>query len=118
MWHKQRKFVVADVASAEELLDKFKGEVGTWCLCNGWRCQGCLWLNDSLSENGAQEYAVVREADMTQVESVTVSWMSREELGQFLRSLASQENPLILEVVTNTIESGEEHRRSRCPLCA
>jgi len=118
MWHKRRKFVVADVASPEELLDKFKGEVGTWCRCNGWRCQGYLWLNDSLSENGAQEYAVVREADMMQVESVTVSWMRREELGQFIRSLASQENPLHLEMVTNAIESGEEHRRSRCPLCA
>ena len=118
MWHKQRRFVVADVANYQELLDKFKGEVGTWCLCNGFRCQGYLWLNDSLSENGAQEYAVVREADLTQVESVTVSWMSRAELAEFMRLFVSDGLVLELGVVTNRIDTVEEHRKARCPLCA
>jgi hypothetical protein len=36
-----------------------------------------LFLNDSFSEDGAQEYAVVR--DGRQIESLTVSWMARAE---------------------------------------
>ena len=40
--------------------------------------QDLLFLNDSFSEDGAQEYAVVRQG--RQIEALTVSWMSRAEL--------------------------------------
>jgi hypothetical protein len=117
MWHKQRRFVVNNV-TRDELFDKFTGDVSTWCLCQGWRCEGLLWLNDSLSENGAQEYAVVRESDMSQVESVTVSWMSQKRLRDFINEFPAQDDHLNLGPVTNQLDTPGEHRAIRCPLCA
>jgi hypothetical protein len=116
MFHQNRRFVVADIARAGDLVQKFKGPIQTWTLCTGWRYKGWLWLNDSLSENGAQEYAVVKEADMVQWESITVSWASEE----FLRAVIQQldfgrlEGPFYSHI-TNLIETPEQH--GRCHLC-
>lgn len=44
----------------------------SWTLCTGFRCEGLLWLNDSTSEDAVQEYAVVRESDGKQIESITI----------------------------------------------
>ena len=117
MLHRNRRFVLANVAQAADLLQKFKGPVTTWTLCTGWRYQGWLWLNDSTSENAAQEYAVVREADMVQWESITVSWASPDFLRKFIGDLdrGEVEGPFYGQI-TNRIETPEQH--GRCELCA
>lgn len=62
----------------------------TWTLCTGWRVGDTLYLNDSTSENGAQEYAVLRVQPgvgclvVEQFESVTFSWMTFEEIKDFI----------------------------------
>ena len=76
MIHESRRFHLVVVDSVGQLVDDFKKY--TWTLCTGFSLQGFLFLNDSFSEDGAQEYAVVRDGQ--QIESITVSWMSRAEL--------------------------------------
>lgn len=75
MLHQHRRFGVITVQSAGELVENLTEH--TWTLCTGFSLQGLLFLNDSFSEDGAQEYAVVR--DGRQIESLTVSRMSRAE---------------------------------------
>ncbi len=75
MMHTNRVFQVIDVTTVEELTINLTEH--SWTLCTGFRLQGVLFLNDSLSEDGAQEYAIVR--DGRQVESITFSWQSRAE---------------------------------------
>jgi hypothetical protein len=116
MFHQNRRFVVADIARAGDLVQKFKGPIQTWTLCTGWRYKGWLWLNDSLSENGAQEYAVVKEADMVQWESITVSWATEEFLRKFIQDLEQGEiEGPYYGGVANRIETPEQH--GRCELC-
>ena len=55
----------------------------SWTLCSGFECLGFLYLNDSTSEDAAQEYAVVRKSDLVQVESITVSWMDADQIAAF-----------------------------------
>ena len=62
MIHKNRCFGVGNVQTIEELAEKLT--TATWTLCTGFRFQGLLFLNDSFTEESAQEYAVIREADM------------------------------------------------------
>lgn len=85
MIHDTRRFVITDVetiAALAELLTEH-----TWTRCTGFRLGELLFLNDSFSEDGAQEYAVVRSG--RQVESITVSWQSRAEAHNTIESLLS-----------------------------
>ena len=95
MFHDKRIWTVADIATPEMLAEKLADS--TWCCCNGWRCQGYLFLNDSTGADGAQEYAVVREADSMQVESLTVSWMKREECLEAIKEIVAsgKVNPVL-----------------------
>ena len=71
-----------------------------------------MFLNDSFSEDGAQEYAVVRDGQ--QIESLTVSWMSRAELHNTIDALL-EGSGVDYGPVDVTVEPADEHR---CPLCA
>ena len=85
MFHRNRKWSVADMTedlkarwdyaglSDDEALAKMLVHQ-TWCLCTGFRLGGYLYLNDSTSEDGAAEYAIVKEATGIQVESITFGW--------------------------------------------
>jgi hypothetical protein len=64
----------------------------SWTLCSGFRLGSFVFLNDSFSEDGAQEYAVFEAAPNddetnTQIESVTFGWMSDERARAFLMAL-------------------------------
>lgn len=84
MLHEDRRFGIFNLPDdLSEALAEFS-RCGTWTLCTGFRWRTLLLLNDSLSEDGAQEYAIVREATGEQLESLTVSWMTTECLGEFL----------------------------------
>lgn len=115
MIHEKRKYVVVDVASAEELAKKLTEM--TWCLCNGFRFDGLLFLNDAFSEDGAQEYAVIREKDMVQVESVTFSWINDQTKAQrIIERLVKDEQGEVLCRAAPTIQTSQEH--GRCRHCA
>ena len=83
MLHHHRRFAVTVVTSMEDLTEKLTQH--TWTLCTCFEYQRLLLANDSFSPDGAQEYAVYREA--RQVESLTVSWMTRERLQEVIEAL-------------------------------
>lgn len=85
MIHHHRTFGVSIVESLTELVDKLTEH--TWTLCTCFAYQGLLLANDSFSEDGAQEYAVYQ--DGWQIESLTVSWMTRERLAEVIQGLLS-----------------------------
>ncbi len=92
MIHGNRRFGVYEVASVGELVENFTQH--TWTLCTAFSLENLLFLNDSFSEDRAQEYAVVR--DGRQIESLTVSWMSRAEAHNtyHLKNLGLKVHPL------------------------
>ena len=83
MFHLNRTFGVTDVETAEELAESLTEM--TWTLCTGFRLQGLLFLNDSWSEDHAQEYAVVRESDLCQLESVTFGWCDKAQAISYIK---------------------------------
>jgi hypothetical protein len=85
MIHHHRTFGVSSVGSLDELVDKLTTR--TWTLCTCFAYQELLLANDSFSEDGAQEYAVYK--DGRQIESLTVSWMTRESLAEVIQDLLS-----------------------------
>jgi hypothetical protein len=105
----QSKFHLVEVDSVGQLVDDVVR--CTWTLCTGFLFEGLLFLNDSLSEDGAQEYAVVREG--RQIESITVSWLSRGEahntIDWLLRGGGEDCGP-----VSPTLEPAEDHHCSWC----
>ncbi len=76
MINEHRVYRVIDVETSQDLAEKLSTPGRTWCLCYAFRYKGLLFLNDAFSEDGAQEYAVVRESDNQQIESITFSWIS------------------------------------------
>jgi hypothetical protein len=89
----------------------------SWTLCQGFRLCGYLFLNDSTSENGAQEFAVVREEDCQQVESITFGWCTEERAAKhLLNALAGDCNEQMGAVHPWQIESRDQH--GTCYLCA
>lgn len=118
MLHKNRRWVVADVGSAEELAKMLTER--TYTLCAGFRYGGYLFLNDSFSEDGAQEYGVIKEATGKQVESITFSWCDYERALQLIREIARGDfdaeggfSGISLAVQVEALE-----RHGACPLCA
>jgi hypothetical protein len=75
MIHASRRFPLVEVDRVGQVVDDVKK--CTWTLCTGFSFQGLLFLNESFSEDGAQEYAVVRDGQ--QIASLTVAWISRAE---------------------------------------
>lgn len=110
MLHHHRRFAVTVVPSIEELTEKLIEH--TWTCCTCFEFQGLLLANDSFSEDGAQEYAVYREA--RQIESLTVSWMTRERLQEVIAALLRGEFTEYGSVAPLHTEPANEHT---CGLC-
>lgn len=83
MVHTKRCFNVAKASSVDELAEQITQS--TWALCTGFELDGYLFLNDSFTEDSAQEYAVVK--DCHQVESITFGWCSRERAAEHIRAV-------------------------------
>jgi len=107
-----RTYQITDVPDAAALATKLTEF--TWTLCTGFRLGGFLWLNDSTSEDGAQEYAVIREVDKQQVESITASWCDHAELVGFATQLAAGE----LETRMGQVAVCIDRFSHRCQFCA
>lgn len=120
MFHADRVWCVGPVASAEELACKLTET--TWCCCTGFELGGYLWLNDSTSPDGAQEYAVIKKPGSTgkpvQVESITFGWCDKvQALAYILLTLAGKDDHnSFCRVVEPVLQTPAEH--GRCPHCA
>jgi hypothetical protein len=124
MWHKKRIWGVEEVATPEDLARKLTRNPYPWSLCTGFVVSGhpdYLFLNDSLSESGVFELAIVRGGlDATvrrQIESVTVSWSTERKMLRLIRDALAgrlEGKTLIDEEVSASVESRTAHS---CGLC-
>lgn len=115
MLHKTRQWHIAKVETPEELAKKLTEM--TWCGCNGFSVVGhdnILFLNDSTSGDGAQEYAVTRNG--IQVESITFSWCNYEEALRYINECINGMGTEFSYVLPKTAINTSEHHR--CHLCA
>jgi len=116
MLHKNRVWGVGNIEDPEHLADMLTSY--TWTLCTGFRCGGYLFLNDSFSEDGAQEYGIINESTDMQVESITFSWCSYANALMHINSVVAgyydnQSIPGGIDLTTQ-IEPADKHE---CYLC-
>lgn len=111
MIHKSRRYSVRHYSSMDELVTHLTDM--TWCGCNAFEIEGVILANDSFSADGAQEYAVIREG--AQVETLTVSWMTPEELRLAIQRIIA--NPEEYETLSTEIPKFD-HPKGACYLCA
>lgn len=86
MMHKTRVFGVAEIADPAELAAKLQGQ--TWTACTAFKSGPYYFANDSFSEDGAQEYAVLREVSpgvLAQIESITFGWCTPEKALHYVK---------------------------------
>jgi len=113
MLFEKRRWQVADVDDAEQLAEKLTQH--TWTLCAGFRYRGLLYLNDSTCEDGAQEYCIIRESDMCQVETITFGWCNVQRALGHIKML-TESPPEEQGRFPVRVDTPEEH--GRCSLCA
>lgn len=121
MMYRTRRYLLTDVATAEELAEKLTRH--TWCLCQAFALDGpagrLIFANDSTSPDGAQEYAVLCvDVDGTrrQIESLTVSWCTEARLLAYIQQLQAGTLGVPFRTITNVFEDHAAH--GRCPACA
>ena len=119
MIHKDRTFNIK-TCSADEMIADFQ-HTRSWTLCSGWRVGDTLYLNDSFSEDGAQEYAVIRVMpdSAIQFDSVTFGWMTPERIAAYIHETwnCDLESPTWKDGWRAPVIVNEEHGKT-CPLCA
>lgn len=118
MFHKNRTWSIAKVESVEALAEKLVD--CSWTLCTGFELQGYLFVNDSLSEDGAQEFAVVRRPECRhdpwkQVESITFSWCTKEQARRHIERSINGDFDIDGNNVEANFEDAEKH--TACMLC-
>ena len=118
-----RVWCVSEAESVNELARILKES--TWTLCSAWVIRGhpdYLWLNDALSEDGALEIAVIKggltAAEHWQIDSLTVSWMTRDRAIAIFTAVINGEydDSDFIHRVEPSLETPEQH--GRCCLCA
>jgi len=118
MMHKSRVFRVSDIRVPGETFSPASLARAlterSWCLCNGFRIGRLVFLNDSTGEDSAQEFAVFDEKIGKQVESLTCSWMKKEELEPMIVKLLAGEGGCEPWGVMPSLA----HPEGSCPRCA
>lgn len=116
MLHRKRVWQIRDVEAASLAVELLRCH--SWTECTGFRAAGTLWLNDSFGADGAQEYAVIREADGHQIESITAIWCTVEQLQFLVDSCVARldEMPPFSDWVLPP--AALEHGEERCRHCA
>jgi hypothetical protein len=89
MMHKTRRWVIAPIASIEELARMLTQR--TWTLCSGFYVEAhpeTIFLNDATHEDGAAEFGAARRlgTEWIQVESITFSWIDEHKAAEYVRS--------------------------------
>ena len=122
MLHSKRVWCVSEVAAAEELARKLTEP--TWCCCTAFSVKGYpqyVWLNDSTSPDGAQEFAVCRAAmdnsDLRQLESITFGWCDYEQALELILATLNgdDDNNEWARTVSAVIQTAKDH--GRCGHC-
>ena len=85
MFYEHRAYQLRDAQTADELAGLLTEH--TWTLCAAFRLGELVFVNDASCEDGAQEYAVLRAG--RQIESLTCSWATREQLRSVIDELAA-----------------------------
>lgn len=117
MFHKNRTWCVTSAESAEELAEKLTQH--SWTLCTAFHLSGYFFLNDSISEDGAQEFAIAIEdgGRFFQVESITFGWCSETEGLNHIREVTGGGYAARGKIpVSPKVETADKH--GTCPLCA
>lgn len=83
--NKSRRWAVKKVDSPEELAKLLTEMV--WTPCTGFQLGNYLFLNDSFSPDGAQEYGIIDLKTGLQVESITFSWCSVEKARKYIEDV-------------------------------
>ena len=83
----------------------------TWTLCTGFELHGYLFLNDSISEDGGHEYAVIK--DGRQVESITFGWCTRRQAMHHVRDIFEGKH-----VDMGAVSPRLDHPKGTCHLCS
>lgn len=124
MVHKGRTFCIVGKHTPNSFAEEIKS-VSTWTLCTGFQVGAYLWVNDSFTEDSAQEYAVIKmekdergkdgvgEVIGRQVESVTVSWCTIQRLEEIVREIEAG-GEVDMHEQKIKCEGGKHH----CELCA
>jgi hypothetical protein len=117
MMHGKRHWQVAELETPDELASKLTEY--DWTGCTGFRLAGSrlVYLNDSTSADGAQEYGVVVAESGRQVESVTFGWMKKEEALETIRQYEGEIPNFDLGTVDPRQFAADAHR-GPCCLCA
>lgn len=116
MFFERRTYSIRPLSTPEELADQLTKY--SHCLCNGFDLGGWLFLNDSTSEDGASEFAVLRtragEGDVyVFFDSITVSWMNREQILDYLKNLHTLDDPTHTWI--RNVRVRTEHYKSHAP---
>ena len=118
MLHKERHWCVAPVETAGELAEKLSDH--TWTLCTGFRLGEYVYLNDSVSEDSAVEFGVVKEVEpgrWIQIETVTFGWLNEERSLETIQHIQKGESDGVwaAKIAPPVLQSPEEH--GSCELC-
>jgi hypothetical protein len=121
MFHDKRIWCVQHGASAEELT-RYLTEF-TMCCCCGFELDGYLFLNDSTSADGGQEYAVLRKPNTpdtpyVQIESITFGWCDFTKGLQYVRDILAgrYDSSEFTQPVRPHLQTSHEH--GSCHFCA
>ena len=121
MFHSNRTWCVSPKGTPEEVARLLSEHTST--LCTAIQLGGYLFLNDSASEDGEQEYAVVKmpaapAGRFVQVESITSGWCSYDQALDCIQQALSGEYDALdfVRAAEPRLETAAE--QGRCHLCA
>lgn len=114
MFHDQRRWCMTPVGSADDLARMLT--TLTWCCCAAFELGDYLFLNDSTSPDGAQEFAVVKRngsnGRFVQIESITFGWCDASTALRYIREAVAgdYDHNDIAHEVEPRLESPEQHQ--------
>jgi hypothetical protein len=116
MMHTSRRWCVWPATDADTLGQELTQRTRT--LCTAFAPADYLFLNDATSENGAQEYAVLkrqRDGTFRQIESITFGgWCTVDEARSYVREILAGQYDEAGVTVSPRLETWEQHRRCHC----
>jgi hypothetical protein len=123
MFHSHRHWCVRRAETPAELARR--GTSYSWTLCTAFELGGYLFLNDSTSENGAVEFAVVKKPDKPrgryqQVETITFGWCCYDKALDHIRRVLAGEYDAhaFTHAVEPRFDTPDEHGIRNCGFCA
>lgn len=113
MIHAGRIYRLTTIADARALVDSLVDR--SWTLCSAFALGDLIFANDAFSEDGAQEYAVVRGD--RQIESITFSWVEdRDRMHDYITSLLAGAPGVDMGLAS--VRTKHPEGSNSCPLCA